>query len=249
MVSTEFPHLAQMRSLSECAQIDQIDVDELTERSFKSEFVNCQRPLLVKRAVRHWSAFERWQSPQYLCDAVGEKIVHVQVAPMIEYPRPSLVERMEKSLQAMSFREFVDKILNDERGYHSIHSCPMSPPAPLGPLEGDVGGLAFLPNPATARWYRNRAFIYRGSYSDWHYHPADENFLCQIRGDKEVLLLPPDERSFQTVNEIARKVGYVYDVDRQRFPSYGGLRPYRATLSAGDALYIPTFWWHAVEAP
>src|SRR5262249_28241650 len=34
-------------------------------------------------------------------------------------------------------------------------------------------------------------------------------------------------------------------VDAQAFPQFGGARRYRATLRAGDLLFIPAWWFHA----
>jgi hypothetical protein len=40
-----------------------------------------------------------------------------------------------------------------------------------------------------------RAFLYRDSYTDWHYHFTDETLMSQVKGDKEVLLLAPNAAS------------------------------------------------------
>jgi hypothetical protein len=141
------------------------------------------------------------------------------------------------------------RLSSDERGHCVLHSEPLTVGSPFEPLRADVHGFPFLQPAKSPRLFVDqRVFIYRESYTDWHFHASDETLMCQIRGRKDVLLLPPDSKSFATLMEIVRHVGYVYDVDVERFPAFKELCPLRATVEDGDALYIPTYWWHAVES-
>jgi hypothetical protein len=129
-----------------------------------------------------------------------------------------------------------------------VHSVPLHSSAFSGLLK-DVGNYTFLPKPKKSRGYVPvRAFFYRDSYTDWHYQPADEALMTQLVGDKEVLLLPPDDQSWAALDPVVRKKGYLYDIDHKEFPAVASLRPYRVTVQAGDALYIPVYWWHAVAS-
>lgn len=39
----------------------------------------------------------------------------------------------------------------------------------------------------------------------------------------------------------------MWEVEPSLYPKLQKLRPYYAKLEANDAIYIPVFWWHAVE--
>ena len=60
----------------------------------------------------------------------------------------------------------------------------------LASIADDVLGFPFLKNAARPRLYGpKRAFVFRNSYTDWHYHVTDETLMCQVKAPKETLLL------------------------------------------------------------
>lgn len=106
-----------------------------------------------------------------------------------------------------------------------------------------------MPQLSKPRHYpAHRSFLYRNSYTDWHFHVIDETFMAQVVGAKEVLLLPPDETSWRALRPVVEEAGYLYDIDTRRFPGIRGLHALRTVVEPGDALYIPVYWWHAVQS-
>lgn len=240
---------SQAQSFDYCHSISEIQAESVTYDAFYANFVQVMKPCIIRGAIRHWPAFDAWQSPEYLCRKVNNTEFPIQIAPLIElvHEAPEQVQRSQTV--KLAFPDFMKRVTSDQGGHCVLHSEHLSIGSPLEPLRGDVHGFPFLRSVKSPRFFVDqRIFIYRESYSDWHFHVSDETLLCQVRGQKDVLLLPPDSDSFATLMEIIRRVGYVYDVDLARFPAFKELHPLRATVERGDALYIPTFWWHAVEA-
>ena len=85
-------------------------------------------------------------------------------------------------------------------------------------------------------------------------HNDDEhNVLCQIRGQKRVVLICPSERPHLYPNELYDSGTECCDVDAslpdlRRHPLFARVRVrYEVTLEPGEVLYIPRFWYHEVN--
>lgn len=116
-------------------------------------------------------------------------------------------------------------------------------------VEADVGGFPFLRNPPPPLIYtKKRAFLFGRSYTDWYFHPSDETLMCQIGGSKRVALLAPDQRNWDTMLDVVSHERFVGVPDSKRFPEFRKLRFRSVIVDHGDALYIPPYWWHAVES-
>jgi len=42
---------------------------------------------------------------------------------------------------------------------------------------------------------------------------------------------------------------HIDNPDYDRFPRFRNTKPLEAVVRAGEILYIPTYWWHAVYSP
>ncbi len=256
---TTFPNYEGAPSLTD------VDASSLTEETFHRDFVDRMRPCVVRNAARHWPAFARWRDPAYLSSKLGNPTVSVMMAPMIEfYPKgysyAQIAAAYDSRIQTFSFDEFVKLVgegKHDNIAFQGGVSASLARErvecaggeGPLRPLVDDILGFPFVGDKRPPRAYpRTRVFLYGRSYTDWHYHPTDETLMCQVLGAKEVLLLPPDRTTFETLMEIIPAAGGSYNIDLARFPKAAALRPYRVVVEPGDALYIPTFWWHVVES-
>ena len=98
------------------------------------------------------------------------------------------------------------------------------------------------------------AYIGGGSTTPLHFD-ALENLLVVVRGRKEVTLWHPQHSSLLYPRDDGAAAIFsradIYHPDFDAFPLLREALPLglRAELSAGDALYLPRHWWHAVRAP
>jgi len=246
--------LARMPNYAQAQALPLEVAESLTPQRFQREYVARNRPCLIKGAVTHWPAFSRWASIEHLKGSTRNEVIAARSAPIWEFPDPGnpLQEEIDRRNQGLfeelPFHEFLDRAFH-RPGQLVVHSAPLHADSPFGGLLRDLGGYAFAPQIGCGRAYvPMRAFFYRESYTDWHFHPADETLMTQVVGAKEVLLLPPNEPSWDALQPVAESRGYLYDIDLEQFPAVAGLVPYRALVEAGDALYIPVYWWHAVAS-
>ncbi|NWB85762.1 cupin-like domain-containing protein [Pseudomonas gingeri] len=252
---SKFWSLSRFPNHPQAGPVEVIDALTISREEFTRRYVNHNRPCLVKNAVRHWPAFEKWQRLDYFKTHSRNNPVVVRskiVSEVIGWSNPevkaTLTEYAGTVYREMPFHEFLDE-LGQGSDPLVADSCRFSEGSAIEQMKNDVGGLPFMPQLSKSRHYpSHRSFLYRNSYTDWHFHVVDETFMAQVVGAKEVLLLPPDETSWRALQPVVEEAGYLYDIDTRRFPGTRGLQALRTVVEPGDALYIPVYWWHAVQS-
>lgn len=253
--ATKFWSLSRFPNHPQAGAVEVIDALAISKEEFTRRYVNRNRPCLVKNAVRHWPAFHKWQRLDYLKAHSRNSAVVVRsqiVSEVIGWSNPQvkaeLTEYAKTVYREVPFHQFLDDLSVGDSPLVA-DSCRFSEGSAIEPMKEDVGGLPFMPQLGKSRHYPpHRSFLYRNSYTDWHFHVVDETFMAQVVGAKEVLLLPPDEASWRALRPVIEQAGYLYDIDTGRFPGTRALRALRTVVEPGDALYIPVYWWHAVQS-
>jgi hypothetical protein len=85
-----------------------------------------------------------------------------------------------------------------------------------------------------------------------------ENILVQLEGVKELVIVPPTHGLFVYAGGWSEEAGRqlaphyspvdFHDPDRRRHPKFFRCEAISVQLEAGDALYLPAYWWHHVRA-
>ncbi|WP_024682792.1 cupin-like domain-containing protein [Pseudomonas syringae] len=252
---SKFWSLSRFPNHSRATPVEVIDALTISREDFVRRYVNYNRPCLIKNAVLHWPAFHKWKQLDYIKDHSDNRPVVVRskiISEVVGWSNPeikkALIEYSNEVHSDIPFHDFLDSL---GVGDHPLvaDSCGFKEGEALESLRHDVGGLPFMPELSTPLYYPPyRSFFYRNSYTDWHFHSADETFMSQVVGAKEVLLLPPDNATWQALRPVIEEAGYLYDIDTQRFPGTRNLQALRTVVEPGDALYIPVYWWHAVQS-
>jgi lysine-specific demethylase 8 len=85
-----------------------------------------------------------------------------------------------------------------------------------------------------------------GYVSELHFD-LSHNLNTVLRGEKDVILLPPEEtRNLYPVGAQNSRVR-LFDIAAE-FHRVRRARYWKTTLGAGDTLYIPPFYWHHVRS-
>ena len=91
-----------------------------------------------------------------------------------------------------------------------------------------------------------------GTYTQGHFDSKD-NFVYQMIGRKRWTLFSPQDHHFlYLVNtkgslEWSSALGALGTPDKTKFPLFENANPIQVTLNAGEVLYLPRGWVHAVE--
>ena len=220
-----------MRSFDWWAQkeIDELDYEDITTNSFHAHFVDPWKPVKIVGACRHWSALSKWNDSNYLVERWGSAdtlLTTPSYRGSLSSDDIEKYEKVEKSTLAKAIASGSEFLINSPIGQERDFKNTLCLPSEL--IE-DLSEDKLVIDTKAPRFYpRRRMFLYRGGITPWHAHISDEHLTYQIVGEKDFVFLPPRQMHW-----------------RRRVQKLGAV-PYCVTLKAGDAVYIPPSWYHAV---
>lgn len=233
---------------------------EVTPEQFQSEIVPRFEPAILRGYVRHWPAVTcAHNSHQALRDYLvgfsrGEPI-ELFLGP------PEIKGRFfyDESLQGFNFVRRKDHFESSMKRLQAMEPDVQPPafyigataiPRALPGLERD-NPLDLVDDRVPPNiWIGNRTTI------PTHYDVSD-NIACVIAGHRRFTLFPPEQVRNLYVGPIdftpaGQPISLVdpYAPDLKQFPKFAEAMPTAlvADLEPGDALYIPSLWWHQVES-
>lgn len=207
-------------------------------------------PAVLRGAVAHWPALERWVDAAHLRRVGGGRAVPVEVG------RHYLADGWRQEVMALG--DFIERHVDPGGAgggpvaYLAQHALFDQVPE----LAGDIDVPAYCLSEATAPdgglKSTNAWFGPAGTVTPLHFDP-DHNLLAQAVGRKLVRLYAPSESAslHPVEDDPARANAARVDVDRPdhaAFPLFATAPFQEVTLHPGDALYIPPGWWHYVRA-
>ncbi len=158
----------------------------LSPEEFIDSFVLQQRPVIIRRAVAHWPAVQKW-SPEYLRQTVeGAKVV---IKSKSDYGTSGSKRHVEESKE-VDFAEAVEMMTDDDPPDMSyVRQTRIW--KDIAQLVDDVGTLPYAP--ATVVKTDGNLWVGpAGTVAQMHWDPA-HNLFAQIRGEKKWILVSPSE--------------------------------------------------------
>jgi hypothetical protein len=236
------------------------EAERLDARTFWWRYVSRNSPCLVKRAAEAWPAFSRWADTDYVLAKIGDVEARPSFGPKVEgfglrsRARDMIAAQMtrDRQLPAEKVRSLLPRLRTPDEEVLFVELRPAD--AGVECLNDDLlaagARFPFLPSPPKPNFMYSgwAVMFYKNSYSDWHYHPGTDAMMCQVLGTKDVLLLPPTNRSWKQIVPIHKERWQVYGPDTEASAAYREIRPYHVIVEPGDGLFLPVNWWHAVQA-
>lgn len=212
---------------------------------FHSDFYRRNRPVVLRGLPQAYPISIFSWSAESIARAMGEKRVPV-------YRTTTGFLSYERDSDELPFSEFVARSFGADKRegvrYYYKNSTQLLP-AGLDDAER-IRELA--PYMQRAKM-RNLWISGPGLTVGLHFDPAD-NLNFQLRGRKTFDLYPPGTRGYYTepmfsqTAHISGVFRHGPELDRARFPLFDPARRVRFELEAGDALYLPAYWWHQVQS-
>ena len=212
----------------------------LSKEQFLKEYFIPEKPVVMEDLSQNWAAFSKWDF-DYFRKKAGEVVVPL-------YDNKPAKGRQSSHGPAMKIplKEYIDIL---EAGptdlrmffFNLLQNCPELVHDFQYP---DLGVKFFKKLPVL--------FVGgEGSKVVMHYDmDLANNFHFNFTGEKKVILYPPDQTG------LIYKVPYsivsmeIIDMDAPDFDKYPALakaKGFETRLSHGDALYIPSKWWHFIK--
>lgn len=254
-------------------------VDERPAADFRRQGREVSGPLLVKGAIRSWPACERWTFEGLAAlrrPDGGEVQVRFQdglveqgrtrplrvlpVAPFLRElgaesargvpPDRGLLSDLRRRVLGANdvFHLDWDSVRGAESTWQYLADWPILQEFPELRGDFDLGSLW-----TGRRWTWEYVFIGPSSTVTGLHLDIHNNWFCQVRGSKEILLFPTDQipRDFVSGKYNLGSVLSTIDILRLReqpreAAAFASAEGRYARVEAGDALYIPKGMWHAV---
>ena len=227
--------LTNVPGMKDAAAVPVLEAATLREDVFFHDYVAQSNPCVIRGAVKHWAASQKWRDPEYLKARAGHHEVF-----LFENEYHVQAKRMVKR-QQMDFAAAIDRLCADETKLAIVTTEAPSE------LMNDLGGFPFLTHAEPGFCFPPaRYFFFRNAGTTWHYHSFDETLMCQVMGAKKIGLVNGNSPANRVLRTIFFSEEY-YD-DPAAFAALGDekLDWFSATVEEGDALYIPPLWWHGV---
>ena len=215
-------------------------VDKPTPDDFLKQFYANQRPAILTGLVDDWPAMTRWNA-DYFDEKVGRDTeVEAQKGrdKVARFEQESIRLKSRVSLGEVTDHLRSGKPSNDL--YITANNGSANRDA-LDPLWADFSGIAGLTDPTSDR----DGFLWigpKGTLTPFH-HDLTNNLLIQVRGRKQVHMVPPWEE--RRMNGDGRVFSGLSLEDAKAAAEHG-LPLIETVIGPGDALFIPVGWWHHI---
>ena len=218
-------------------------------------FVPRNQPAVLRGALNDWIPIQKWIDDSYLRDAAPDSSVSVRRADAkngcvsgsgtqyqsTEMAWPALIDaHIDAASRGVAAEHYPAQLRLRTALPRLFADCQ-----PVPPLCGALGPI-----------FRNAPSAYFGCGHATPLHfDLLENILCVVRGRKLVTLWHPADSHLlypmEEASEAAFSRANVYEPDLTRFPllEEAQKRALHVELNAGDALYLPVCWWHAIRTP
>ena len=227
---------------------------------FAEEIVSRYEPAILRRLVADWPAVEAAAEPgiairDYIARFDRQAPVKTFVAPPeIEgrfFYRPAM-DGFNFGIVETRITDLVSKILADAGSAQrlSIYMGSTSIPQMLPGFDRENRMPLILKGAEARIWIGTETKV--AAHFD-----ESENIACVVKGRRRFTLFPPDQVANLYVGPIDQTVAgqptSVVDLtnpDFEAFPRFREALDHAlvADLEPGDAIYVPTLWWHHVQA-
>jgi quercetin dioxygenase-like cupin family protein len=220
--------------------LETVRADALDERTFWDRYVCRHAPLLIRGAVAHWPALERWSQPNYLETRCGD--VETDVFGTFN-PNPHLDSAAKRRVRLADGIAEIRSAADDRTLSMPAFDLPSA-------WQADLARYHFLVehDRAPLAYPGKRVFFYKNASTEWHYHQLDETLTCQLAGSKRVSLFRLSSAHWYRVAPLIRANYHHMSCASRFFPTEIRLTKHEGVIEPGDAVYLPPFWWHGIDA-
>lgn len=212
----------------------------ISKEEFLKEYFIPQRPVIFEDLSADWPAVQKW-SLEYFREKAGEVVV-----PLYDGTPAKGRENSHGPSKKLKLSEYIDILESGPTDlrmffFNLLQNCPELLDDFSYP---DLGVKFFKKLPVL--------FVGgEGSSVVMHYDmDLANNFHFNFVGRKRVLLYPPEETKYLYKVPYSIVSMEIIDMDAPDFNKYPALakaKGFEAVLEHGDAIFIPSKWWHYIK--
>jgi lysine-specific demethylase 8 len=206
---------------------------------FWTSYLHLHRPAKLIECINHWPALEKWKDVNYFIKTAGYRTVPIELGRTYDDDK--------WGQQLFRLGDFLSTFVSDKNktssttGYLAQHDLFDQIPV----LKNDF----FTPDycaisssdPVVKSWIGPENTVSTMHTDDKH------NFLCQVVGEKLIILATPEESENLYLYEgMLHNTSQVdaENLDFKEFPLAKNVKFLHVVLKAGEMLFIPKLWWH-----
>jgi ribosomal protein L16 Arg81 hydroxylase len=210
---------------------------------FLEKYYAANRPVILCDLMAAWQAPKKW-TPEYLKQICGKESVEIMAA---RETNPQYEIEDAPHRKQVKFSAYVDMVeaggaTNDY--YLTARNNFFNRPG-VRPLLKDIVFTEHLKKTdgdGVYLWYGPK-----GTVTPLH-HDTMNIFMAQVRGRKQVKLIPANEIDFIYNNYAVYSEVDLLHPDYERFPKFRHANVIDVELAPGEALFLPVGWWHWVKS-
>ena len=214
-------------------------INELSSDEFIENYKNSSTPVIISKLTESWSAIDKWNL-DYLSQIAGNNIV-----PVYSSKPAKDNEHQHAATKHLPLRDYLELLKHGENDLRMFfYNILNEVPALLNDFTYPEIGLKF---------FKRLPVLFvggRGTKVQMHYDiDLADLILCHFGGTKHVLLIPPEQTQYLYKVPYSFSALHSIDLsnpDYQTYPALKKLQPTVAVLEHGDALYIPSGFWHYI---
>ena len=232
----------------------------VTPELFRNKIAPLNQPAILKGLVNDWPAVKKAKNgidnlyQYFLSLYIGGDIQFARIPPEEQgrffYNKEMSDFNFKRETGALDifFQEVLSNSLKNDAETLALQSAPVADYFPNFEKENTL--KCFSKSVPPRIWIGNDATI------SAHYDDA-ENIACVVSGKRTFTLFPPDQienlyigpMDFTPAGAPLSLVDHA-NPDFDKYPKYHKALDHAlvGSLEAGDAIYIPTLWWHHVQA-
>lgn len=243
-----------LESMQAISVLDGIAPDAIPQAVLQSPV-----PLVLKGLVKTWPIVRAAEQSDeaaydYLCQFYNGEPVNTAIGDSdnkgeIFYNRDFSGfshERVRSSLTSV-YNNIKNLQASGSSRVYYVDSTPVDTCVPGFRAHNDLRIGSFTPR--VSLWMGNKTIVSA-------HHDVPDNIACVVVGKRRFILFPPEQLKNLYIgpldfNPASQAISMVdlHNPDFEKFPRYREALAHAqiAELDAGDAIYIPSMWWHHVE--
>jgi hypothetical protein len=222
-------------------------VGTIDPASFKKNYYNTNRPLIIKDLAKEWPAYSKWDW-DYFKQLVGNQRVGIYNNVKSDAYTP-----INTADDYTTFGEYIDMVKGGPAAWRIF----------LFNIFDHAPGLTkdfTWPEHLMKGFVKKYPMLFvggQGSITHMHFDIDMSHILhTQFAGRKRVLLFPFEEQKklYRKPWEVLSLVDFSHyadteksKVDYESFPALRNARGYEVVLEPGDTLFMPAGYWHHME--
>lgn len=213
--------------------------ESIAKQTFVDVYKDPAKPVILSSLMADWPATQKWNI-DYLQRVAGEKIV-----PVYSSKPAKNKEHQHAPAHEIKLGEYLDLLKSGENDLRIFfYNILQGVPSLLKDFSYPDLGIKF---------FKRLPVLFvggKGAKVQMHYDIDLANLvLCHFGGAKKVLLIPPEQTPF--IYKVPFSFSALHDVDFsqpdfEKYPALKKLQGYVAELKHGDALFIPSGYWHYI---